>query len=178
MQARRRSPVAEARDVTTAASVTPRALRPTKNFTRPKCDSDKIRQAHEGYRSQSVEIQEGEEDSLVSVCFGMPPLSLRFRKRTRRGADSGTKTEVSHGECEDRGASSDRPSTRPGVSCRGEAVGPQRAPKPRPYPWDTSVFVPESCVRGVLFARRSKVPVEYQAVNNRDQSSQIAEEPK
>lgn len=49
MQARRRSPVAEARDVTTAASVTPQALRPTKNFTRPKCGSDKIRQAHEGY---------------------------------------------------------------------------------------------------------------------------------
>ena len=77
-------------------------------------------------------------------------------------ADSGTKTEVSHGKSEDQGASSDCPSARPGVSRRGEAVNLQRAPKPRLYPWDNSVFVPESRVRGVFFARRSKVPIEYQ----------------
>ena len=35
-------------------------------------------------------------------------------------------------------------------------------PKPRLHPWDTSVFVPKSRVRGVLFARRNKVPIEYQ----------------
>lgn len=35
-------------------------------------------------------------------------------------------------------------------------------PKPRLHPWDTSVFVPESRVRGVLFARRTKAPIEYQ----------------
>ena len=96
------------------------------------------------------------------ACLGMHSLRVRFRKRTRRGADSGTKTEVSHGECEDQGASPGCLSARPGVSCRGEAVGPQRAPKPRLHPWDTSVFVPESRVRGVLFARRNKAPIEYQ----------------
>ena len=74
-----------------------------------------------------------------------------------------TKTEVSHGECEDQGASPGCLSARPGVSCRGEAVGPQRAPKPRLHPWDTSVFAPESRARGVLFARRNKAPIEYQA---------------
>lgn len=96
------------------------------------------------------------------ACLGMRSLRVRFRKSTRLGVNSGTKTEVSHGECEDQGASPDCLSARPGVSCRGEAVGPQRAPKPRLHPWDTSVFVPESRVRGVLFARRSKVPTEYQ----------------
>ena len=78
-------------------------------------------------------------------------------------ADSGTKTEVSHGECEDQRALSDCLSARPGVSCRREAVNLQRAPKPRLHPWDTSVFVPESRVRGVLFAKENKAPIEYQA---------------
>lgn len=97
------------------------------------------------------------------ACLGMRSLRVRFRKSTHLGVNSGTKAEVSHWECEDQGASPDCLSARPGVSCRGEAVGPQRAPKPRLHPWDTSVFVPESRVRGVLFARRSKVPIEYQA---------------
>lgn len=96
------------------------------------------------------------------ACLGMHSLRLRFRKSTRLGVNSGTKTEVSHGECEDQGASSDCLSTRPGVSRRGEAVGPQRAPKPRLHPWDTSVFMPESRACGVLFARSIKVPIEYQ----------------
>ena len=96
------------------------------------------------------------------ACLGMRSLRARFRKSTRLGVNSGTKAEMSHGECEDQGASSDRPNARPGVSCREEAVGPQRAPKPRPYPWDTSVFVPESRDRGVLFAERNEVPIEYQ----------------
>ena len=96
------------------------------------------------------------------ACLGMRSLRVLFRKNTRLGVNSGTKAEMSHGECEDQGASSDRPNARPGVSRREEAVGPQRAPKPRLHPWDTSVFVPESRVRGVLFARRSKVPIEYQ----------------
>ena len=97
------------------------------------------------------------------ACLGMRSLRARFRKSTHLGVNSGTKAEMSHGECEDQGASSDRPNARPGVSCRGEAVGPQRAPKPRLHPWDTSVFVPESRARGVLFARRNKAPIEYQA---------------
>ena len=97
------------------------------------------------------------------ACLGMRSLRVWFRKSTRLGVNSGTKTEVSHGECENQGASPGCLSTRPGVSRREEAVGPQRAPKPRLHPWDTSVFVPESRVRGVLFARRSKVPIEYQA---------------
>lgn len=97
------------------------------------------------------------------ACLGMRSLRLRFRKSTRLGVNSGTKAEVSHGECEDQGASPDCSSARPGVSRRGEAVGPQRAPKPRLHPWDTSVFVPESRARGVLFARRNKAPIENQA---------------
>ena len=96
------------------------------------------------------------------ACLGMRSLRVWFRKSTRLGVNSGTKAEMSHGKCEDQGASSDCLSTRPGVSCRGEAVSPQRAPKPRLHPWDTSVFVPESRARGVLFARRSKIPTEYQ----------------
>lgn len=97
------------------------------------------------------------------ACLGMRSLRVRFRKSTRLGVNSGTKTEVSHGECEDQGASSDCLSTRPGVSRRGEAVGPQRAPKPRLHPWDTSAFVPESRARGEFFMRRNKAPIEYQA---------------
>ena len=97
------------------------------------------------------------------ACLGMRSLRARFRKSSRLGVNSGTKTEVSHGECEDQGASSDRPNARPGVSRREEAVGPQRAPKPRLHPWDTSVFVPEFRARGVRFARRNKAPIEYQA---------------
>ena len=53
------------------------------------------------------------------------------------------------------GALSDCLKLRLGMSCRGGIVNPQQPPKPRPYPWDTSVFVPESRVRGVLFARRN-----------------------
>lgn len=98
------------------------------------------------------------------ACLGMRSLRVRFRKSTRLGVNSGTKTEVSHGECEGQGASSGCPNARPGVSCRGEAVAPQRAPKPRPYPWDTSVFVPKFRARGVLFARKSKVPTEYRRI--------------
>lgn len=97
------------------------------------------------------------------ACLGMRSLRVRFRKSTRLGVNSGTKAEMSHGECEDQGASSDCLSARPGVSCRGEAINLQRAPKPRPHPQDTSIFVPESRVRGVLFARRNKAPIEYQA---------------
>lgn len=97
------------------------------------------------------------------ACLGMRSLRVRFRKSTRLGVNSGTKAEMSHGKCEDQGASPGCLSTRPGVSRREEAVGPQRAPKPRLHPWDTSVFVPESRARGVLFARRSKAPIEYQA---------------
>lgn len=63
------------------------------------------------------------------ACLGMRSLRARFRKSTHLGVNSGTKTEVSHWECEDQGASSDRPNARPGVSCRGEVVGPQRAPQ-------------------------------------------------
>lgn len=98
------------------------------------------------------------------ACLGMRSLRVRFRKSTHLGVNYGTKAEVSHGECEDQGASSDRLSARPGVSCRGEADDPQRAPKLRLYPWDTSVFVPESRVRGVHFARKSKVPTEYRRI--------------
>ena len=97
------------------------------------------------------------------ACLGMRSLRVWFRKSTRLGVNSGTKAEMSDGKCEDQGASSDCLSTRPGVSCRGEAVSPQRAPKPRLHPWDTSVFVPESRARGVLFARRNKASIEYQA---------------
>ena len=97
------------------------------------------------------------------ACLGMRSLRVRFRKSTHLGVNSGTKAEMSHGECEDQRASPDCLSARPGISCRGEAVDPQRAPKPRLHPWDTSVFVPESRVRGVFFARRDKVPIEYQA---------------
>lgn len=96
------------------------------------------------------------------ACLGMRSLRVRFRKSTRLGVNSGTKAEMSHGECEDQGASSDCLSARPGVSRREEAVGPQRAPKPRLHPWDTSVFVPESRARGELFVRRNKAPIEYQ----------------
>lgn len=96
-------------------------------------------------------------------CLGMRSLRMRFRKSTHLGVNSGAKAEVSHGECEDQGASPDCSSARPGVSRRGEAVGPQRVPKPRLHPWDTSVFVPEFRARGVLFARRNKAPIEYQA---------------
>ena len=95
------------------------------------------------------------------ACLGMRSLRVRFRKSTRLGVNSGTKAEMSHEECEDQRASPGCLSARPGVSRREEAVGPQRAPKPRLHPWDTSVFVPESRVRGVLFARRNKVPTEY-----------------
>lgn len=63
------------------------------------------------------------------ACLGMHSLRLRFRKSTRLGVNSGTKTEVSLGECEDQGASPGCLSARPGVSCRGEVVGPQRAPQ-------------------------------------------------
>ena len=97
------------------------------------------------------------------ACLGMRSLRVRFRKSTRPGVNSGTKAEVSHWECEDQGASPDCLSARPGVSCRGEAINLQQPPKPRLHPWDTSVFVPESRARGVLFARGSKVPIEYQA---------------
>ena len=90
------------------------------------------------------------------ACLGMHSPRLRFRKNTRLGVNSGTKTEISHGECEDQGASSDRPSMRPGVSCWREAVNLQQPPKPRLHPWDTSVFLPESRVRGVLFVRRTR----------------------
>lgn len=96
------------------------------------------------------------------ACLGMRSLRVRFRKSTRLGVNSGTKAEMSHGECEDQGASSDCLSARPGVSCRGEAINLQQPPKPRLHPWDNSVFVPESRARGVLFARRSKIPTEYQ----------------
>ena len=96
------------------------------------------------------------------ACLGMRSLRVRFRKSTRLVVNSDTKAEVSRWECEDQGASPDCLSARPGISCRGETVGPQRAPKPRLHPWDTSVFVPESRVRGVLFARRNKAPIEYQ----------------
>ena len=96
------------------------------------------------------------------ACLGMRSLRVRFRKSTRLGVNSGTKAEVSHGECEDQGASPSCLSTRPGVSCRGEAINLQQPPKPRLHPRDTSVFVPESRVRGVLFARRDKAPIEYQ----------------
>lgn len=61
--------------------------------------------------------------------LGMRSLRVRFRKSTHLGVNSGTKAEVSHGECEDQRASPDCLSTRPGVSCRGEVVGPQRAPQ-------------------------------------------------
>lgn len=97
------------------------------------------------------------------ACLGMRSLRVRFGKSTHLGINSGTKAEVSHGECEDQGASPGCLSVRPGVSRREEAVGPQRAPKPRLHPWDTSVFVPESRARGVLFARRNKASIEYQA---------------
>lgn len=96
-------------------------------------------------------------------CLGMRSLRVRFRKSTHLGVNSGTKAEVSHGECDDQGASPDCLSARPGASRRGEAVGPQRVPKPRLHPWDTSVFAPESRARGVLFVRRNKAPIEYQA---------------
>mgnify|MGYP001782665865 CR=1 FL=1 len=97
------------------------------------------------------------------ACLGMRSLRVRFRKSTRLGVNSGTKAEVSHGECEDQVASSDCLSTRPGVSCWGEAINLQQPPKPKLHPWDTSVFVPESRARGVLFVRRNKAPIEYQA---------------
>lgn len=97
------------------------------------------------------------------ACLGMRSLRVRFRKSTRLGVNSGTKAEVSHWECEDQGASPSCLSTRPGVSCRGEAINLQQPPKPRLHPWDTSVFVPESRARGVLFARRNKASIEYQA---------------
>ena len=71
-------------------------------------------------------------------------------------ADSGTKAEVSHEEYEGQGASSDCLSTRHEVSCREEVANPQRAPKPRLHPWDTSVFVPESRVRGVLLREKTR----------------------
>ena len=74
------------------------------------------------------------------ACLGMRSLRARFRKSSRLGVNSGTKTEVSHGECEDQGASSDRPNARPEVSCREEAVNLQQPPKPKLHPWDTSVF--------------------------------------
>lgn len=63
------------------------------------------------------------------ACLGMRSLRVRFRKSTRLGVNSGTKAEMPHGECEDQRASPDCLSTRPGVSCRGEVVGPQRAPQ-------------------------------------------------
>lgn len=97
------------------------------------------------------------------ACLGMRSLRVQFRKSTHLGVNSGTKAEMSHGECEDQRASPDCLSARPGVSRREEAVGPQRAPKPRLHPWDTSVFVPESRANSVLFARRGKVSIEYQA---------------
>lgn len=74
------------------------------------------------------------------ACLEMRSLRARFRKSTHLGVNSDTKAEMSHGECEDQGASPDCLNARPGVSRRGEAVGPQRAPKPRLHPWDTSVF--------------------------------------
>lgn len=64
------------------------------------------------------------------ACLGMRSLRVRFRKSTRLVVNSGTKAEMSHGECEDQGASPGCLSARPVVSRRGEAVGPQRAPKP------------------------------------------------
>ena len=39
------------------------------------------------------------------ACLGMHSLRVRFRKSTHLGVNSGTKTEVSHGECENQGAS-------------------------------------------------------------------------
>ena len=96
------------------------------------------------------------------ACLGMRSLRVRFGKSTHLGINSGTKAEMSHGECEDQGASSDRPNARPGVSCREEAVNLQQPPKPRLHPWDTSVFVPEFRANSVLFARRNKAPIEYQ----------------
>lgn len=90
------------------------------------------------------------------ACLGMRSLRARFRKSTHLGVNSGTKAEMSHGECEDQRASPGCLSARPGVSRREEAVGPQRAPKPRLHPWDTSVFVPESRVRGVLLREETR----------------------
>lgn len=40
---------------------------------------------------------------------------------------------------------------------------PEPTPNPRPYPWGTYVFVPKSRTNGVLFTRRDKVPIGYQA---------------
>lgn len=98
------------------------------------------------------------------ACLGMRSLRVRFRKSTRLGVNSGTKAEMSHGECEDQRASLGCLSARPGVSCREEAVNLQQPPKPRLHPWDTSVFVPKFRARGVLFARKSKVPTEYRRI--------------
>ena len=65
-------------------------------------------------------------------------------------ADSGTKAEVSHGEC----VGTEKPSSwafvRPGVSSRERSINPQQPPEEGLHPWDTSVFVPEFLVCCVL----------------------------
>ena len=86
----------------------------------------------------------------------MIPLSAPRGLHAVAKADSGTKAEISHGECEGRGASSGCPTSRPGVSCRREAVNLQQPPKPRLHPWDTSVFVPESRVRGYFLREETR----------------------
>lgn len=60
--------------------------------------------------------------------LGMRSLRVRFRKSTRLVVNSGTKAEMSHGECEDQGASPGCLSAQPGVSRREEAVGRSELP--------------------------------------------------
>ena len=68
-------------------------------------------------------------------------------------ADSGTKTEVSHGESVGTGEPSGWAFLRPGVSCRERFINPQQPPEEGLHPWDTSVFVPEFLASRVLFEK-------------------------
>lgn len=87
------------------------------------------------------------------ACLGMHSLRVRFRKRTRRGADSGTKTEVSRRECVGTGEPSGWAFLRTGASCRKRFINPQQPPEEGLHPWDTSVFVPEFLACGVLYSK-------------------------
>ena len=68
-------------------------------------------------------------------------------------ADSGTKTEVSHGESVRTGETSGWAFLRPGVSCRERFINPQQPPEEGLHPRDTSVFVPEFLACGVLYSK-------------------------
>ena len=79
-----------------------------------------------------------------------------FRKSTRSGRDSGTKTEVSHGSSPEPGRQR-RPRDQLSKKTPGHGIPHLEGLRPFLWlPWDTSVFVPESSLHAAL--RRATQP--------------------